>query len=558
MAAIKNILFIMFDQLRFDYLSCYGHQTLHTPHIDALAQKGVRFTNCYVQAPVCGPSRMSTYTGRYVNSHGSSYNNIPLNVGEITLGDHLRQHGMDCVLIGKTHMEMDVEGMKRLGLLPESVIGARVSEAGFDAYIRDDGLWAVGPNGAYDAKRSPYNEYLKQQGYQGDNPWADYANAGIDDDGDIASGWFMRHAAKPANIKEQDSETPWLTSQAIEFMQARQKNDTPFLCHLSFIKPHWPYIVPAPYHNMYRPQDVQPLMRDEHERAKPHPIYQAFMEGSIAQTFSKDEVRDVVIPAYMGLIKQCDDQMGRLFEYLEQSGQMEETMIIVTSDHGDYLGDHYLGEKDMFHDVSVKVPLIIYDPSAHANKMRGKICDELVEAIDLTATFVAIAKQKNDEFPSHILEGRSLLPLLHGEKVKDWRKYAISEYDYAMQDMVTSLGVATKDARLFMVADKDYKMIHAEGGFRPMLFDLNNDPNEYHDIGDDAAYQHVIDRMYGYLFEWTRRLSQRITVSDNQIADMREFGGGQGVMIGVWIEDEVPENHADFYKGKAKQDFTIE
>ncbi|MCH9853568.1 MAG: hypothetical protein K0U45_08690, partial [Alphaproteobacteria bacterium] len=95
-----------------------------------------------------------------------------------------------------------------------------------------------------------------------------------------------------------------------------------------------------------------------------------------------------------------------------------------------------------------------------------------------------------------------------------------------------------------------------EGGFRPMLFDLQNDPNEYHDIGDDAAYKHVIDKMYGYLFEWTRRLSQRITVSDNQISLMREFGGGQGVMIGVWSEDDVSKTHADFYRGKAKQDFT--
>ena len=107
----KNILFIMFDQLRFDYLSCAGHKTLETPNIDHLASMGVRFSNCYVQSPVCGASRMSTYTGRYVGSHGAAWNNVPLKVGEITLGDHLRKAGMDCWLIGKTHMEVDAEGM---------------------------------------------------------------------------------------------------------------------------------------------------------------------------------------------------------------------------------------------------------------------------------------------------------------------------------------------------------------------------------------------------------------------------------------------------------------
>src|SRR6056297_404151 len=98
MAKAKNILFIMFDQLRWDYLSCYGHPHLHTPHIDRLAQKGVRFTNARVQSPICGPCRMSTHTGRYMRSHGSTWNGVPLKVGEHTLGDHLRDQGMDCWL----------------------------------------------------------------------------------------------------------------------------------------------------------------------------------------------------------------------------------------------------------------------------------------------------------------------------------------------------------------------------------------------------------------------------------------------------------------------------
>src|SRR4026207_1026873 len=112
----KNILFIMCDQLRWDYLSCYGHPRLATPNIDKLAAKGVRFTRAYVQSPVCGSSSMSLYTGRYVRAHGAAGTGVPLKVGEMTLGDYLRPLGVDCVLVGKTHMRADKEGMERLGI----------------------------------------------------------------------------------------------------------------------------------------------------------------------------------------------------------------------------------------------------------------------------------------------------------------------------------------------------------------------------------------------------------------------------------------------------------
>src|SRR5690348_6374091 len=113
--SVKNILFVMADQLRADYLGCYGHPKLKTPHIDSLAARGVRFSRAYVQAPVCGPSRMSFYTGRYMSSHGSTYNGVPLRIGEMTMGDHLRPLGMRVALVGKTHMAADRVGMTRLG-----------------------------------------------------------------------------------------------------------------------------------------------------------------------------------------------------------------------------------------------------------------------------------------------------------------------------------------------------------------------------------------------------------------------------------------------------------
>ena len=525
----------MFDQLRWDYLSCYGHPHLHTPNIDRLAQKGVRFTRAYIQSPICGSSRMSTYTGRYVHSHGASWNNIPLKVGEQTMGDHLRKAGMDCWLVGKTHMKADAEGMARLGLEPDSLIGARIAECGFDVFERDDGMNPVGYDGPYDENGArAYNAWLASKGYGGDNPWHDYANSGIDDEGNVLSGWFLKNSSEPANIAEEDSETPYMTRRGMEFIaQAKE----PWCCHLSYIKPHWPYVVPAPYHNMFGPNQIQPPVRSQREYDSAHPVLRAFMDGPVGKSFSQDEVRNAVIPAYMGLIKQCDDQMGVLFNWLEENGRLDDTMIVITSDHGDFLGDHWMGEKMFFHDASVKVPLIIYDPSRQADATRGLVCDALVECIDLAPTFVETA---GGEVPDHILEGHSLLPILHGKAEKTPRDLVICEYDYSASPMADKLGKGVREAVMFMVADDDWKLIHFEGGERPILFDLKNDPDELVDLGESEEHQQVIVQMYDKLFKWSRRNSQRTTRSHEQLVEMRTKSRGRGVIIGVYDENDVP------------------
>lgn len=544
-----DILFVMYDQLRHDYLSCAGHPTLKTPHFDRVAAMGVRFSNTYVQSPICGASRMCFYTGRYASSHGAQWNGVPLRVGEVTLGDHLRSAGMDCVLLGKTHMTADAEGMARLGLAPDSVIGVRQAECGFDPVVRDDGLWAEGPDGFYDAKRSPYNAYLAAQGYPAANGWANHANAGVAE-GDIASGWFFDNADKPANIREQDSETPWLTTQTLAFLDG--DHPRPFCAHISFIKPHWPYIVPAPYHAIYGPADVPPAVRAEAERSDAHPIYAAWMRGKVAQAFQRDDVRDKVIPAYMGLIKQCDDQLGRLLDHLEATGRMADTMIVLTSDHGDYLGDHWLGEKDLFHAPSVKVPLIVYDPRRAADATRGTVCDALVESLDLAATFIESA---GAEVPHHIVEGRSLLPWLHGE-TPAWRDHVISEYDFSATGVCADLGLTPTQARLFMVCDGRWKLIHNAAGLRPMLFDLENDPDEFHDQGADPAMSDVIAPMMDHLRDWGLRMSQRVTRSDAQIVAGRDASLRKGILPFLVDGSEVPENLTAAYRGPAGGDYT--
>ena len=523
----KNILFIMADQLRWDYLSCYGHPKLDTPHLDALAARGVRFDRAYIQSPFCGPSRMSTYTGRYVRSHGATWNAFPLRVGEPTIGDHLRELGVRPVLVGKTHMAADTRGMDWLGIDPNSTIGVRLAECGFDPYVRHDGLHPGDP-------KLEYNDYLHRQGFNGANPWQEWANSAIADDGEILSGWLLQNSNRPARVPDADSETPYTTRRAIEFIE--QAGDEPWLCHLSYIKPHWPYIVPAPYHDMYGPDDVLPAVRSQAERETDHPVFRAYIESRICRSFAREKVRRRIIPAYMGLIKQMDDQIGLLFAFMEERGLFDNTMVVFTSDHGDYLGDHWMGEKDLFHEQSVRVPMIIYDPRTEADKNRGTVSTDLVEAIDLAPTFLEFF---GGAPKPHILEGRSLSPLLHGAAPDDWRRYAIAEYDYATRPARLALGIDQADARSIMIRDERWKYIHFTG-FRPMLFDLQEDPDELNDLGASSDHEDIAARLRGAMFDWATRHHARITMTE---AEIEKIAGLEppGVLIGFWDEDELGE-----------------
>lgn len=525
----KKILFIMCDQLRFDYLGCTGHPSIKTPNIDALAARGVRFDRTYVQSPICGPSRMSFYTGRYPRSHGALWNEHPLRVGEMTLGDHLRPLGMRTVLCGKTHMTADIEGMTRLGIDTSTKIGALMAECGFEVWDRNDG---VVPDGA---KKHPthYNKHLSALGYDGPNPWHHWANSARGDDGEILSGWLLNHASKPAAVAEEESETPYTTTRAIEFME--QAKDDSWCLHLSYIKPHWPYIVPAPYHDMYGKDDIIPAKRDPREKEDPHPLMAGYFGHRYSKSFSRDDVREAVIPAYMGLITQIDDQIGRLMTYLEDSEQLDETLIVFTSDHGDYLGDHWLGEKELFHDQSALIPLIVVDPSQKADNTRGTVEDALTEAIDLVPTFV---DYMGGTIPDHILEGRSLLPHIHGTDTVQ-RDYVISEYDYSARPHLRHLSPDTKSCALTMIFDGRWKMIWVEG-HRPMLFDLETDPDEFNDLGESEAHKAEIQRMSDALFSWTRKQHSRVTISDADInARKCRDDAEDGVYLGFWDEAEL-------------------
>ncbi|WP_341864233.1 alkaline phosphatase family protein [Gymnodinialimonas sp. 57CJ19] len=527
-----NILFIMCDQLRFDYLGCYGHPTQRTPNIDALAAQGVRFTNAYVQSPVCGPSRMSTYTGRYPRSHGSTWNSFPLRVGEMGIGDYLRPLGVRTALCGKSHVVPDGEGMERLGVDRTTAEAKLMEQAGFELWDRMDGV-----HPAKGRAPSHYNDHLRAKGMEGESPWESWANAPEGDKGEALSAWHMEHANRPAKCPEEDSETAYTTDRAMAFID--DAGDQPWCLHLSYIKPHWPYVASAPYHDMYSEADVIPAHRSEAERENAHPFLAAFHDTRVAKVFNQPGVRERVIPVYMGLITQIDDHIGRLRAHLEATEQADNTLIVFTSDHGDYLGDHWLGEKDLFHECSVKIPLIVMDPSRDSDASRGTVSDALVESIDLLPTFIEAC---GGEVPDHIIEGKSLKPLLAGDTTP-LREFVISEFDYSTRIARKTLNMPIADCRTQMVFDGRYKLINITG-FRPMLYDLHEDPDEFTDLGTHPDYAQTITRLQGHLFDWALRHHSRVTMSDAAIE--ADFGSEArvGIFIGVWDEADEAEIHA--------------
>ncbi|HCH37673.1 MAG TPA: phosphonate monoester hydrolase [Acidobacteria bacterium] len=520
----RNILLIMCDQLRADYLSCEGHPTLQTPNIDKLAARGVRFTQAYIQAPICGPSRTSFYTGRYMSSHGSTWNWVPMPVGERTLGDFLRPHGYRVAVTGKTHVAPDIEGMRRLGIDPASKTGSFIAQGGFEPFARHDGVHATPKSSAHLA----YNDFLRAHGYNSENPWQDYANSVTRADGSIASGWHLRNAGYPSRVRNEHSETAFITDRAIDFI--RQQGDQPWCLHLSYIKPHWPYVASEPYHRMFDGDDCLSAHRVETERDDPHPVYQAFMNNEVSQAFSRDEVRRTVVPTYMGLVKQIDDHLGRLFTFLESELRMADTLVVFTSDHGDYLGDHFLGEKELFHDCVTRIPLILYDPDPAADPTRGSVNDTLVEAIDLLPTFLeACALEPVD----HILEGESLIPLVRGLECTRCHDDVFSELDYAYYDTRRALGLEPSEARSYMIRTREWKYIDHRH-FRPQLFDLKNDPGELVDLGNDSSRAKILQDLSGRLLLRLQNLKRRVTESNATVDARTDAVADYGIYIGRW------------------------
>ena len=516
----RNVLFIMADQLRADHTGLENHPYLRTPNLKALAERGVRFSRAFVNSGVCGPSRMSYYTGRYPSSHGTTWNRVPLSIGEVTFGEYLAGAGRKLVLAGKSHVIPDLAGAQRLGLDGTSELAHLLMRGGFTEIDRYDGHHPPG-------KESGYPAYLRAQGYTGDDPWSDYVIAGLGPGGEIASGWNMRNVHLPARVAEPHSETAFMTDQALSFM--RQQGERPWVLHLSYVKPHWPYMAPAPYHALYTPDQCLPVVRTQDERLGAHRVVDAYRQHEESVSFSRDECVRVVRPAYQGLIHQLDDHLGRLFDYMDGAGLMRDTLIVFTSDHGEFLGDHWLGEKELFYDCVQRVPCIVVDPSPEADCTRGTVDARFVESVDLVPTFLDTLGVQG---ASERLEGRSLLPLLHGQS-PDWRDDVYSELDYSFRHARLILGKSPAECRAFSIRTGRWRYVHWLGESE-QLFDLENDPDQHQDLGCDPGHAEVRDSLRQRLLDRMARFKRRVTMSDEAVERGTNAHKRAGVFFGQW------------------------
>ena len=516
-----NLLFIMADQLRWDHLGCAGHPYLKTPNLDALAARGVRFDHAFVNSGVCGPSRMSYYTGRYPVSHGATWNRVPLSVGEVTLGEMLHGAGHRLALAGKTHVMPDRHGLARLQLEGGSELATLLERGGFEEIDRYDGHHKPGPESGYGA-------YLHAMGYEGDDPWSEHVIAGIGADGQLKSGWQMRNVHLPARVQEPHSETAYMTDQALAFVD--RMGQQPWVLHLSYVKPHWPYMAPAPYHAMYSAEQCLPVQRCAAERENEHPVVAAYRQQEESLSFQNDDCIRTVRPAYQGLISQLDHHLGRVFEHLERRGRANDTLVIFCADHGDYLGDHWLGEKELFHDTVQKVPFIVADPRAAANPTRGAVEKRFVEAVDVAPTVLATLGLP---VPAHRIEGRSLLPLLHGEAVSDWRDMAYSELDYSWRQARLTLGKSVQRCRAYSLRSTRWRYVYWLDE-PEQLFDLQADPEEFQDLGRETSSAAVRAQMRERLLRFLAERKHRTTVTESQVEAGTAAHKRAGVYFGQW------------------------
>ena len=468
-----NVLFIMTDQMRADCMSGVGHPVVKTLHLDSLAADGVLFKRAYVQSAVCGPSRMCFYTGRYPHANRSPWNEVPLPDDEKTMGHYFAQAGYRAALCGKTHYTpdpfADPEAHPSKGIRKRPL-------AGLESWEYNDGTGEGWLN------------HLKEKGYREEvtnDPF------GVD----IPDGADKDESAYPTRFRREDSDTAFLTDRALEFME--NAGSTPWFLHLSYFKPHLPIVAPYPYNELYDPADSPEPNRIPEELEDPHPFHIPYRIERKSVPYDDEHVWRQRRATYYGLITEIDDHLGRLFDFMKTKGLWDNTLILFTSDHGEYVGDHWMFEKELFYDEAYNVPFIVRDPRAEADATRGMVSEDFVESLDALPTFLEAG---GIDIPEAI-QGRSLGAILRDERPGDWRLEVYADWDFRFYWTSKKLGIPANKCRGWMVRDTHYKYWHFNG-MPDVLFDLESDPGELHNLAQDPGYTKVIQEYRLRLMDW--------------------------------------------------------
>ena len=478
---MKNVLFITADQWRAECLSGLGHK-VQTPNLDRLASEGTLFENHFANAVPCGPSRASIHTGMYLQNHRSGTNGTPLDARHTNWALEMRRHGHDPVVFGYTDTANDPREFDPEDDILKSYSGPL------------PGLRPIVYVGTFP---DAWAQWLGSRGYEIPDPnWKFYTGKKdvpeYEDGGDFAA---------PLDIPAEEHDTWFMVDQTMDYIE---QVDDSWCVHLSLMRPHPPWVAPEPYNTLYPPAELEDFVRqsDSGSEGKQHPLLANFLNRPRFSAPADIKKLTRLKSSYFALMTEVDHNLGRLFNYLKDSGQWENTLIIFTSDHGEQIGDHWLLGKMGYFDASYHIPLIIYDPDDEANETRGKRFTRFTENIDLMPTML---DWLGIETPVQC-DGMSLLPTMRrGEFPSNWRTEAHWEFDFRDvprgEDMENELGLTQHQCTLNVIRDTRYKYVHFMG-LPPLFFDLRKDPGEFLNQAENPDYLPLVLEYAQKMLSW--------------------------------------------------------
>ena len=444
-----NILFLMTDQQRWDAMSCSG-DWVQTPNLDRIASEGIRFTNCVTTSPVCIPSRLSLATGLYPhNTHVWNNMNHQMPAETPTWMQAVRDAGYRTSLFGKTHLHPHSgdlrereDLMNAYGLDDVNEIGGPRASAKVLSHMT--ALWEE--KGLWDAYRADYRERFSTK----------------------------PHLVRPSTLGLEDYADVYVGQQAKQYLQNYERNE-PWCCWVSFGGPHEPWDTPEPYASMYDPEDMPPAVPRPFTEKRPRGHLDRVMER-LNPAFEPGEIGRLRAN-YAGSVTLIDDQIGEILDTITARGELGNTIIVHTSDHGEMNGDYGLIYKSNFLNGAVRIPLLVRTPDSTDS---GSICESPVEWIDIGPTLVEMAGGAL----AHRQFGKSLCPVLTQPEATH-RDFAISEIEGEI-----------------MLLNREWKAaLNAEGEVY-LLFDVQNDPNEIQNLAGRSEVTDIETTLRLQILEW--------------------------------------------------------
>ena len=447
-----NILLFMTDQQRWDAMGCSG-DWVETPNLDRIASEGVQFTNCVTTSPVCIPTRLSLATGLYPHNTGVWNNmNHTMSAETPTWMQAMRDAGYRTSLFGKTHLHphngdlREREGlMNAYGLDDVNEIGGPRASARVLSHMtaewEEKGLW--------DDYRADYRERFSTKPY----------------------------LVRPSTLGLENYADVYVGQQAKRYLQDYDLQE-PWCCWISFGGPHEPWDTPEPYASMYDPEQMPPAVPRPSVGERPQGHLDRLMQR-VNPAFDPGEVGRLRAN-YAGNVTLIDDQIGEILDAIAARGELENTVIVHTSDHGEMNGDYGLIYKSNFLNGAVRIPLLVRTPDS---TYAGSLCDTPVEWIDIGPTLVEAAGGELE----HRQFGKSLCPVLTNPEVTH-RDFAISEIEGEV-----------------MLLNREWKAALNTDGEVYLLFNVQNDPNETKNL---AGSTEVADIETGLRLQILERLVQ--------------------------------------------------